>query len=69
LLNKDLNLTVFNGMGQKIMEFDTHDIHQGWNEIKWDGRNSSGVEVASGIYYFLLQNGNVSLARKMILLR
>jgi M6 family metalloprotease-like protein len=68
-MNKNLRLMVFNSLGQKVMIFDKRNIHRGWNEIKWDGRNSSGVEVASGIYYLLLQDQDVSLSRKMILLR
>ena len=32
----------------------------------WDGRNSSGEEVASGIYYYSITAGDFSATRKMI---
>ena len=41
----------------------------GMNSVKWDGTNSSGTQVASGIYLYRIQSGSISVSRKMILLR
>ena len=35
----------------------------------WDGTNQSGERVASGIYFYQLQTDNVSLLRKMVILK
>ena len=35
----------------------------------WDGRNNVGERVASGVYFYQLQAGNVSLLRKMLILK
>ena len=35
----------------------------------WDGRNEVGERVASGIYFYQLQAGNLSLLRKMVILK
>jgi hypothetical protein len=35
----------------------------------WDGRNNIGERVASGIYFYQLQAENVSLLRKMVILK
>ena len=35
----------------------------------WDGRNNSGERVASGIYFYQLQADDVSLLRKMVILK
>ena len=35
----------------------------------WDGRNAVGESVASGIYFYRLQADNLSLPRKMVILR
>ena len=35
----------------------------------WDGRNNLGEPVASGIYFYQLQADNVSLLRKMLILK
>lgn len=39
-----------------------------YNEI-WDGKNESGVSVASGIYQYVLKAGTFQQARRMILLK
>ena len=35
----------------------------------WDGRNTLGERVASGVYFYQLQAGDVSLMRKMLILK
>jgi flagellar hook assembly protein FlgD len=35
----------------------------------WDGRNAVGERVASGIYFYQLRADNVSLLRKMVILK
>ena len=35
----------------------------------WDGRNGSGEKVASGVYFYQLQTGNISPIRKMVILK
>ena len=35
----------------------------------WDGRNEFGERVATGIYFYQLQADNMSLLRKMVILK
>jgi flagellar hook assembly protein FlgD len=35
----------------------------------WDGRNSFGEKVASGVYYYTIQVGNFTATRKMVILK
>ena len=35
----------------------------------WDGRNDVGERVASGVYFYQLQAGSLSLLRKMVILK
>ena len=35
----------------------------------WDGRNGFGERVASGIYFYQLRTDNMSLLRKMLILK
>lgn len=66
----DLQLQIYNLKGQLVNSFmidarksDNHNIH-------WDGKDKRGVEVASGIYLYLLKTKERELARrKMIMLK
>jgi hypothetical protein len=40
-----------------------------FNRVEWDGTDDSGHRVASGVYYYRLQNGGHELTRKMLLLK
>ena len=41
----------------------------GWNEARWDGRDSAGRLVADGIYFYRLVTAAERLARKVVVLR
>ncbi|MCY3724650.1 MAG: hypothetical protein OXG97_20740 [Candidatus Poribacteria bacterium] len=35
----------------------------------WDGRNASGEQVASGVYFYQLETDEISSLRKMVILK
>jgi len=41
----------------------------GYYRIFWDGKDNSGKEVSTGIYFYQLKTRDYSDTRKMILLR
>jgi len=51
-------VTTFGGIGSS-----------GLNTISWDGRDDSGANVSSGVYYYRLQTEEGSAARKMVLVK
>ncbi len=63
----DWHLSVFNIKGQIVRQFSGQD--QGQVTIEWDGTDAAGHQVASGVYFYRLDGGYGSAARKMILLR
>ena len=38
--------------GRKVKSFYFNTVNNGFNEVKWDGRNDFGQEVASGVYFY-----------------
>jgi hypothetical protein len=58
-------LSVFDITGRQIRHFD---ISGDQHEIIWDGLNQSGLSVASGIYFYTIEN-QYRNAKKMVLLR
>ncbi len=56
---------IFNLKGQVIQSLDN--ITSGKGEYTWDGRDKSGLPVASGIYFYSLKTQSYSSLKKMIL--
>jgi len=52
--------------GQKLFD---GVMQAGFKELLWDGRDDSGREVASGIYFYRMRTGKEILTRKMVLLK
>lgn len=65
-----VTLKVYDLLGREIKTLVNEKQSIGFKTAVWDGRNNSGVEVASGIYIYQLQlEHNHRMAKKMILLR
>ncbi len=65
----DALLTVHNLLGQAIITLSHGMLSSGKHEIEWDGRDSDGESVASGVYFYRLQAGQYTQSRKMVLLK
>ena len=48
-----------------VNEYETPGTHQ----VVWDGKDSSGIDVNSGVYFYRLRAGEYSSTRKMTLIR
>ncbi|MEW6412932.1 MAG: M6 family metalloprotease domain-containing protein [Candidatus Zixiibacteriota bacterium] len=60
---------IFDILGRRVQTLLSRDIAAGQTEIQWDGTNSSGGSVASGIYLCKLEMNGQKQLRKMILAR
>jgi hypothetical protein len=60
-------LQIFNLKGQLVKTLVQGDLTAGDHQITWDGRDSSGMDVSSGIYFYRLKSSGKSLERKMVL--
>ena len=63
------NLTVFNIKGQRVRTLIDERQSAGNHTVTWDGRDSHGDVVASGVYFYRLSVGNVLHSKKMLLLK
>ncbi|MEZ4703316.1 MAG: FlgD immunoglobulin-like domain containing protein [Rhodothermales bacterium] len=65
-----VELAVFNMLGQQVAELVSAPQAAGAYQVQWDGRDSQGQVVASGVYlYRVTFNGNASQSRVMTLLK
>lgn len=64
-----VSLKVYNMLGQKVRVLADGEFEPGRHSVTWDGRDAHGTTVASGVYLYRFESGNVSQTRKMILLK
>ena len=70
----EIVITIYDTRGSVIRRLDLGHQREGYYTRRgraayWDGRNDVGERVASGIYFYQLQADNVSLLRKMVILK
>jgi hypothetical protein len=64
-----VELTIYNMLGQKIRILVSGQQSAGRKQVVWDGQNSNGIKVASGVYLYRLSTASFSKAHRMILTR
>ncbi|MFQ6092080.1 MAG: choice-of-anchor D domain-containing protein [bacterium] len=62
-------LKIYNLLGQEVKTLVDEEQEPGYYTVTWDGRDSSGREVPSGIYFYRLKAGNYSSTKRMVLLK
>jgi subtilisin family serine protease len=65
----DVRLTIYNILGNRVIDLVDCNLAAGYYRFRWDGRDYSGVQVASGPYLYQLHSGNFRSARRMILVK
>ena len=60
----DVNISIYNAIGQKVMELVNTQQSAGTYEVKFDA-----ASLSSGIYFYSLSNGSSLITRKMMLVK
>ena len=63
-----LRLKVYNIQGRLVRAVLEGAQEPGWHVVRWDGRDSGGVPVASGVYFVRMEGPALRETRKMVLL-
>lgn len=64
-----VEISIYNIYGQRIKTLVNSDQPTGSYEIIWDGKDSAGREVSSGIYFYRMQTDSFQETRRMTLLK
>ncbi len=64
-----VNLSVYNVLGEEVEELFDDELPAGRHEFVWSTRTRNGASLPSGIYFYRLLTQEVSLTRKMLLLK
>ena len=63
---KNVDLTIYNVLGQPLRQVWTGPLPAGEHQLTWDGRDAQGRPVATGVYVYRLQVDEQTRTRKMV---
>ena len=64
-----VKLSIYNLLGQSVKTMVSEEQSAGFYEIVWDGRDASGIQVSSGLYFYRIETETFSDVKKMLLLQ
>jgi len=64
-----VRLSVYNVLGQKIRVLVDEQQSAGYKSVVWDGKDSQGQELTTGVYFYRIQAGDFVESRKMVLIK
>jgi len=67
--SNSVKIEVFDVLGRQVAKLLDRQLEPGQYQVKWDGKNSSGVKVTSGMYFYRLENDDRFEVKSMILLK
>ncbi|NQV18471.1 MAG: T9SS type A sorting domain-containing protein, partial [Armatimonadetes bacterium] len=62
-------LQIYNIKGQLVKTLLDENLFAGYHEILWNGKDSDGEQVASGLYFYRMMTTNFSQIKKMLFLK
>jgi hypothetical protein len=70
----NVNLKIYNLLGQEVATLAEGEMPAAFHNVVWDGRNSAGAQVATGMYFYRIEATGVSgekfnSLKKLILLK
>jgi len=64
-----VGLSVYDVAGREVARLIDEFVEPDRYVYVWDGRNDSGSQAASGVYFLRLKAGGATLARKLVIVR
>jgi hypothetical protein len=64
-----VKIKIYDSAGRLVKKILESSLEPGFYQIKWDGTDSRGRRVSSGVYFYRLESSYSSSTRKMVLLR
>ncbi len=64
-----VRLGVYDALGQQVQTLVAGRLAAGEHQVVWNGRDTAGAPVSSGVYFYRLEAGGAAQVRRMVLLR
>lgn len=65
----DIRLEIYNVIGQKVRTLMAGPLNSGFHTVVWNGMDDAGRSVGAGLYISILEAGEFTQTRKMLLLK
>jgi len=65
----NVTLTIYNLLGAKIRTLYSGKMNAGTYNLRWDGLDNAGNLIATGVYFYQLQNKDNTITKKMLFLK
>jgi hypothetical protein len=67
--SRSVSLNIYDLLGRKVRTLVRENLSAGQKSVFWDGKDNSGNEAVSGVYFYQLRAGDFSESKKLILLK
>lgn len=67
--NSDVNVSIFNIMGQKVATLVNGNMDAGIYHIKWNGISDKGIALPSGMYFYKMKSLEYLSVKKLVLVK
>ena len=67
--HETVKLEVYDILGRLVTTLANNDMPAGTYKVVWNGKDSRGQSVASGLYLYRLQAGSFTAVKKMLMLK
>ena len=67
--NINLSITVYNILGQKVVELFNGSVAAGTHSVSWNGKDQNGNSVPAGVYIYQISSNYFNQSKKMMLLK
>ena len=64
-----ITLKIYNLLGQEVKTLFDGSLEGGIHTIRWNGNDNDGKQLVSGVYIYQLKSDNITLSKKMLLVR
>ena len=64
-----VSLSIYDLLGRRVRTLASEHLPSGYKSVLWDGRNDSGEDVASGIYFYQLRVRDFSETKTLVILK
>ncbi|MCK4965507.1 T9SS type A sorting domain-containing protein, partial [bacterium] len=69
LRSGNVEIHIYDVSGNYICTLEDRYLSAGTYEVQWDGRNSNGLLLSSGVYFYQVKSGNSNIVKKMQLIK